>query len=153
MKLMQTICCAMGIPDPLTAVQDAAEQAMAHWCSMALQMSQSSEGASLQQVLANFEALVEATGEQEAIAVMASEMALQAQAVEAAAAAAAEAEESVAAGEEAAAELDAEMASDVTSEVALLSSQLTEEGELSLLALLEAAQQSSPDAPVPAPFF
>lgn len=26
MKLMQTICCAMGIPDPLTAVQDAAEQ-------------------------------------------------------------------------------------------------------------------------------
>ena len=54
MKLMQTICCAMGIPDPLTAVQDAAEQAMAHWCSMALQMSQSSEGASLQQVLAKF---------------------------------------------------------------------------------------------------
>jgi len=151
MKLMQTICCAMGIPDPLTAVQDAAEQAMAHWCSMALQMSQSSEGASLQQVLANFEAVIEATGEQEAIAVMASEMALQAQAVEAAAAAAAEAEESVAAGEEAAAELDAEMASDVTSEVALLSSQLTEEGELSLQALLEAALQSSPDAPVPAP--
>ena len=31
MKLMQTICCAMGIPDPLTAVQDAAEQAMAQW--------------------------------------------------------------------------------------------------------------------------
>jgi hypothetical protein len=31
-----------------------AEQAMAHWCSMALHMSQSSEGASLQQVLAKF---------------------------------------------------------------------------------------------------
>jgi hypothetical protein len=94
MKLMQTICCAMGIPDPLTAVQDAAEQAMAQWCSMALQMSESSEGASLQQVLANFEAVIEAMGEQEAIAV-ASEMAAQAQAAEAAAAAAAEAEESV----------------------------------------------------------
>jgi hypothetical protein len=31
-----------------------AEQVMAHWCSMALHMSQSSEGASLQQVLAKF---------------------------------------------------------------------------------------------------
>ena len=152
MKLMQTICCAMGIPDPLTAVQDAAEQAMAQWCSMALQRSESSEGASLQQVLANFQAVIEAMGEQEAIAV-ASEMAAQAQAAEAAAAAAAEAEESVAAGEEAAAALDVEMASEVASEAvsALLSSQLTEEGEFALEDLLEAALQSSPDAPAPAP--
>ena len=138
--LVQTICSAMGLPDPLTAAQDAVELALAHWCSMALRMSKSSEGASLEKVLSNFEAqLMETVTEEEQEV----EMAVQAEAAEAgeaAAAAAAAAEESVAAGEEAEAEL-------LEYEVETLASELTGERQFGYSqSLLQAAVL--PNAPV-----